>query len=432
MFQLPGKAHLLLTSALLAGAMVLPGVPAGAAGAVGASPAGAAPVLTADEPPSGYPSWDDVQKAKQSETAKSSEIERINHLLDDLQTQAAGLGTTAITAGADYAVAAAALERASAAVDVLTAQTQRAATESEQYRKEAGALAAHSYRTGGTGLGMFATLQAVESKDGLQGLDLLNILTDKAGTLYNRASSARDVVQALSEQQAAATAERERLAGEAKAKLDAAQAAQDAMNRKVAEQQQQGQVLVAQLAALKDSTAEVESGYREGQEALAAYQAAQQAKQQAAEAERQRQSAEAAAAAAKPAPGPAAPAPVTAPAPAPPTVVAPNLPGTVGNNPSAAQAFASSRLGAFGWDSSQFQCLVQLWNRESNWRTNATNPSSGAYGIPQSLPGSKMASAGADWMTNYQTQVNWGLGYIRDRYGSPCGAWGHSENVGWY
>jgi peptidoglycan DL-endopeptidase CwlO len=423
MFQISGKVHLLLTSALLAGALVLP---AGLA----------APALAADEPPSGFPSWEDVQKAKQNENAKSSEIDRINNLLDGLQTEAAGLGDTAITAGADYALAAGALEKASAAVDVLAAQTARAAATSEQYRKEAGALAAHSYRTGGTGLGVFATLEAVESKDGLQGLDLLNILTDKAGTLYNRASSAQDVVQALTEQQAAATAERERLAREAKAKLDAAQAAQDAMNRKVTEQQQQGQVLVAQLAALKDSTADVENEYREGREALAAYQAAQQAKERAAEAERQRQAAQAAQAASAAAAAPAAPGAGAgagpAPAPAPPAVVAPNLPGAVGNNPAAAQAYASSRLGAFGWDGSQFQCLVQLWNRESNWRTTATNPYSGAYGIPQSLPGSKMASAGSDWMTNYQTQVNWGLGYIRDRYGSPCGAWGHSENLGWY
>ena len=76
--------------------------------------------------------------------------------------------------------------------------------------------------------------------------------------------------------------------------------------------------------------------------------------------------------------------------------------------------------------------MLQLWNRESNWLTTATNPSSGAYGIPQSLPAGKMASIGADWLTNYQTQVIWGLNYIKGRYGSPCGAWAHSQSVGWY
>lgn len=80
----------------------------------------------------------------------------------------------------------------------------------------------------------------------------------------------------------------------------------------------------------------------------------------------------------------------------------------------------------------QWSCLDALWQRESNWNPSAMNPSSGAYGIPQSLPGSKMASAGADWRTNPATQIRWGLGYIKGRYGSPCGAWGHSQSVGWY
>jgi hypothetical protein len=84
----------------------------------------------------------------------------------------------------------------------------------------------------------------------------------------------------------------------------------------------------------------------------------------------------------------------------------------------------------FGID--QFPCLNKLWNKESNWRDSASNPSSGAYGIPQALPGSKMKSAGSDWRTNPATQIKWGLGYIEGRYGSPCKAWSHSQSVGWY
>lgn len=87
---------------------------------------------------------------------------------------------------------------------------------------------------------------------------------------------------------------------------------------------------------------------------------------------------------------------------------------------------------SYGWGASQFDCLDSLWTRESGWNYRATNPSSGAYGIPQSLPGSKMASAGSDWRTNPATQIRWGLGYIRGRYGSPCSAWAHSEETGWY
>jgi hypothetical protein len=83
------------------------------------------------------------------------------------------------------------------------------------------------------------------------------------------------------------------------------------------------------------------------------------------------------------------------------------------------------------WGLDQWPCLNSLWSHESGWRTNAANPS-GAYGIPQALPGSKMAAAGGDWQTNPVTQIRWGLGYIAARYGSPCGAWGHFQAVNWY
>jgi hypothetical protein len=89
-------------------------------------------------------------------------------------------------------------------------------------------------------------------------------------------------------------------------------------------------------------------------------------------------------------------------------------------------------LGNYGWGSGQFGCLDSLWTKESGWNSHATNGSSGAYGIPQSLPGSKMASAGSDWQTNPATQIKWGLQYIKDVYGSPCSAWSHSQAVNWY
>ncbi len=101
-------------------------------------------------------------------------------------------------------------------------------------------------------------------------------------------------------------------------------------------------------------------------------------------------------------------------------------------DPGSAQATAYQMVTARGWSDSEFACLVALWNKESGWRVNAYNASSGAYGIPQALPGGKMASAGADWSTNAATQISWGLGYIAGRYGTPCGAWGHSQSSGWY
>ncbi|TFC38792.1 lytic transglycosylase domain-containing protein [Cryobacterium sp. TMT2-14] len=86
----------------------------------------------------------------------------------------------------------------------------------------------------------------------------------------------------------------------------------------------------------------------------------------------------------------------------------------------------------YGWGADQLGCLVSLWNKESGWNVNAYNASSGATGIPQALPGSKMASAGADWATNPATQISWGLNYIAERYGDPCGAWYKSVASGWY
>lgn len=102
------------------------------------------------------------------------------------------------------------------------------------------------------------------------------------------------------------------------------------------------------------------------------------------------------------------------------------------SDPTGAQAIAAGQVSARGWGEGEFGCLVALWNKESGWNAGALNRGSGAYGIPQALPGSKMASAGADWETNPSTQIAWGLGYIGSRYGSPCGAWDHSQRVGWY
>jgi hypothetical protein len=96
-----------------------------------------------------------------------------------------------------------------------------------------------------------------------------------------------------------------------------------------------------------------------------------------------------------------------------------------------AQTFAAKAVASRGWAPSEFSCLVSLWNRESGWNTHAANPS-GAYGIPQALPGSKMAAAGGDWQNSYETQITWGLGYISGSYGSPCGAWAHSNAFNWY
>lgn len=93
-----------------------------------------------------------------------------------------------------------------------------------------------------------------------------------------------------------------------------------------------------------------------------------------------------------------------------------------------AQAIAHSQVLAKGWSESEFTCLVKLWQKESGWSTTAHN-SSGAHGIPQALPGSKM---GPGWQSDANVQITWGINYIAGRYSTPCGAWSHSQSVGWY
>jgi Transglycosylase SLT domain len=101
-------------------------------------------------------------------------------------------------------------------------------------------------------------------------------------------------------------------------------------------------------------------------------------------------------------------------------------------DPSSAEVIGEDELVDFGFSkSTQWPCLYDLWQQESGWNVYAENPS-GAYGIPQSLPGDKMASAGADWQTDPKTQIIWGLGYIQTVYGTPCGAWAHEEADGYY
>ena len=102
-------------------------------------------------------------------------------------------------------------------------------------------------------------------------------------------------------------------------------------------------------------------------------------------------------------------------------------------NLSSLQSYANNLvINTYGWSEYDFDCLVKLWNRESGWNPNAHNKSSGAHGIPQSLPASKMASEGSDYYTNGETQIRWGLKYIAGRYGTPANAWAHSQQTGWY
>ncbi|MEE1930644.1 transglycosylase SLT domain-containing protein [Streptomyces sp. TRM 70351] len=96
--------------------------------------------------------------------------------------------------------------------------------------------------------------------------------------------------------------------------------------------------------------------------------------------------------------------------------------------PEGARQIAQDLIG----DDAQFRCFSEIVERESGWDHTAQNPGSGAYGLVQALPGGKMASAGADWQTNPATQIEWGVEYMEERYGSPCGAWAFWQQNHWY
>jgi hypothetical protein len=134
------------------------------------------------------------------------------------------------------------------------------------------------------------------------------------------------------------------------------------------------------------------------------------------------------------APLPRAQAPVASPLPAaagPPAAPLPEVPEDC-QEYSGNRQIGCTLLSEFGFGLDQMPALDALWSRESGWNHLAANQSSGAYGIPQALPGSKMGSVGSDWETNPATQIRWGLGYIRDRYGDPAGAWSFFQANGWY
>ncbi|WP_441401188.1 coiled-coil domain-containing protein [Arthrobacter sp. 2YAF22_2] len=383
----------------------------------------AVPTASADDtPPSGYPSWADVQAAKDNADAKTAEIQKINGLLDGLEQQASSLGAAAVTAGLAYALAHNNLDASTAKLAALKEKTDTAHATVVKLRRQTGNLAAQDYMTGGANLGPFAVMDTLQSRDGLQKLDVMQIVAQRTTDIYNSSRAAEAVASSLDEQQAVEQAENQRLTGEAQTKLGAAQDAQRATQQKVEEEKKYSGTLTAQLAALKDTSATVEQNYRAGVEAQAAYEAQQEARQRAAAAAA---AASAAAAAAAAASSPVSPRP-------PADVVMPDVPGGAANDPGGAQAYASGRLSSHGWGGDQMACLLKLWNQESSWMTNATNPSSGAYGVAQALPPEKYSSTGSDWLTNYRTQIDWGLGYIAGRYGSPCGAWDHETSNNWY
>ena len=347
-----------------------------------------------------YPSWDDVQRAKANTAAAAAEVSRINALLSGLRSAAAAAGDLAVKRAGEYGIAQANLQKATQKADDLAQQSTAADAKAAELRTQSGKFAAQLARSGSSDVSLRLFLNGGQRTSGgstslLYQLGTVSRFADQASSLFAQATEQKNVAAALSQQATAAKKVRDTLAAAAEKALEVAQQAKAAAAAKVADEQSHANTLYAQLATLKNTQAATEKSYAEGEAA--------------------RQAAEAAA-------NPGGGADGSAP---PPGIVV---------DPAAAQAYAASRLGAFGWGGDQMDCLIKLWNHESGWRADAYNTSSGAYGIPQAWPGSKMATAGADWMTNANTQINWGLDYINRAYGSPCAAWTFemTHDPNWY
>ncbi|GAA5195702.1 hypothetical protein GCM10023346_26380 [Arthrobacter gyeryongensis] len=390
-----------------------------------------------DAPPSGYPSWAEVQQAQGNEAAASAEVDRINQLLASLQQKSGELGAAAIKAGTEYAKAHDALQHQQAVTQKLAEASQQAKAKADSLKKATSSLVVKAYESGGFDPGPWSLANAAIAPDNIQNFALLNKVLDRTAKLHDDALSASQASAAATAQEQAARDVLAQLDSDAAAKAQAAESARRAAEDSVAATDGQRKTMVAQLASLTSTSAAVAQKYQDGQVALAAYQAAQEAKREAAQ--RQAEADALAAANQRAAQQQAVQPPISSGGGA---SSSNNSGGFVGgggggggnvvNDPAGARQYASSRLGAYGWGQDQMQCLSQLWTQESSWMTDATNPSSGAYGVAQALPPDKYYSAGSDWLSNYRTQIDWGLGYIRDRYGSPCNAWQHEMGFNWY
>ncbi|WP_242090941.1 hypothetical protein [Curtobacterium sp. DN_7.5] len=409
--RLPLSGRGLVVAAVVAGVLVAP--------LVTAAPASATT----------YPTWQDVQRAKGNEQAKAAEVDRVQTALQQVQAVAAAKSAAAISASEAADQADADLAAATQTATSLQAQADSASATADRAQQRAGQLAANLYRDGATD--QMSTRIATTKDPGelLYQLGALDQLSSTWAGVMDDASVAAKTASSLHEQATRAEDERADLASAAETKAAAAKSAEDAADAAVEDTQQHSDELYAQLASLRDTTASEQRGYELGVQ-VAAQKAEQQRRREEAAA-RQRAQQAAAAAAANPVAGTSGSSSGSTSGGS-----GTNYPSTGGVvvDPAGAQAYARRAIGAYGWGSDQMGCLVSLWTQESGWRANALNVSSGAYGIPQALPADKMAVAGADWRTNAATQINWGLAYIHDAYGSPCAAWNHemSVNPHWY
>ncbi len=324
------------------------------------------------------PTWAEVQAARNNARAAADALSRIQNAVAVLEAQEKAATDAQLQAAYTATQAANELQAAQAKSAALDAQLTTAKKQASDASARFVATEVQLSRLGG-GDDITTRLLATggRSTDLLGKLSALDQLGKRSAQLESTARQKQNLVTSLASQASRAEKARTALKADADAKLQAAQAAQATAQQAVAAGQAQLADLQQKATTLNRAYQLVSDSYTQNQK--------------------------------------------TSSPPAGSTGGAIDTSGVVAD-PAGAQAYARQAIGRYGWGDDQFSCLVTLWNIESGWRANAYNKSSGAYGIPQALPANKMASAGADWLTNGNTQIDWGLGYIKARYGTPCGA----------
>jgi len=339
----------------------------------------------------GDPTWADVQAAKNDAAAARNELSRIQSAVGALQSQEDAATAAQLQASYAATVATDALTAAQAKLDGLDAQVDAAKKQASEASARFVATTVQMSRVpGGDDLTAQLLASAGGKGDLLGRLSSLDQLSRRAVQLEETAKQKQNVVSALQAQASSAQKAREKLKTDADAKLQAAQTAQAAAQQALAAGEARRADLQQKAATLGNAAVAVLNTYQQNQAAKSTSGAGSGSGSGSSSGSTSGGSGL-------------------------------DISGVVAD-PAGAKAYARSAIGRYGWGADQYGCLVTLWNIESGWRANAYNRSSGAYGIPQALPANKMASAGSDWLTNQNTQIEWGLGYIRARYSTPCGA----------
>ena len=413
--------------------------------------------LAAGSPSPVIPSQSQVDAAKAAVTSQQSRVAQLEAGYQAASAEAATRQHAVNRAAAAYAVAEANVARAAEASRIAQADADRAAAAARAAHDALGRTAAAAYEQNGSTGELLLGLLGSEGPQ--RAVDLAQYLEDAAGALDRQLRDAT-MLAGVADSATAVAQERSRVLAEAAAaqadSLASMQAELDAATGALNDLAARQRAMVTELAALQNTSEDIQQERLDGLAAAAAAKAVEQAAaEKAAREAAARAAAAAATATATPSPTTAKPSPTTAkPSPSttkPTTSSTSSTSPTGSSSPSTSappkgtdaqilwaqknpKTVAQQLMPKFGFDSSQWTCLETLWQKESSWYWAADNPYSSAYGIPQALPGTKMATAGADWLINPATQITWGLGYIKGRYGTPCAAWAawQSRSPHWY